>query len=425
MQPASNLARPLVDKYARRLDVLVVDAGGFSIKYDYALCQALAKADCNVTLVSSEYRHARWHAPTSFEVSKHFYRRAHGDGVEAGGLRWKVAKAVEHAGDMSRLADEIERRRPDIVHFQWLTLPVVDTLHLGRMAAVSPLILTVHNTTIFHGTPSSRAQALGFRSALKSFSAFIAHAEYSKERIVNQGWARAEQVTIIPHGAFEQEGPYPIRQPENAEKEVLFLGSIRPYKAPDLLIRAFAKLPQELRQSTRLKIAGKPGMDLKPLFKLAEELGVKDRISWIPRYLSEQEAADMYRAATIVALPFREIDQSGALLNAIGWGKPLVATAIGAVPETVQDGVTGLLVPPGDVDGFSSALRRLLISPDLRATMQAQLVALANGKLSWENVAARTQQLYSTLARQTSPRAPGQCLAALGPFNSQANISKK
>jgi glycosyltransferase involved in cell wall biosynthesis len=376
----------------------VVDAGGFSVKYDYALCEALAQTDCNVTLVSSEYRHARWNAAASFEVWKHFYRRAHGSGSETGGLGWKLGKAIEHAGDMKRLAEEVEHRRPDVVHFQWLPLPVVDALYLGRMAAVAPLILTIHNTTIFHGTPTSRAQGLGYRAALKNFSAFIAHAQYSKDKMVRQKWAREDQIAVIPHGAFRHEGTPAIHAQGNGENEILFLGSIRPYKAPDLLIRAFARLPREVRDKSRLKIAGKPGMDLAPLFRLAEELGVGDRISWIPRYLPEEEASAMYRSATIVALPFREIDQSGALLNAIGWGKPLVATAIGGISETIQDGVNGLLVPPGDVDAFSSALLRLLASPDLRAMMHARLLALADGDLSWDSVATRTQQLYSSLA---------------------------
>jgi glycosyltransferase involved in cell wall biosynthesis len=397
MQQASNLARPFSEKPARLLDVLVVDPGGFSIKYDYALCQALSQSACNVTLVSSEYRHAHWDVPTSFELWKHFYRRAHGDGSESGGVGWKLAKAAEHAGDMKRLAELVERRRPDVVHFQWLPLPMVDAVYLPRMAAVAPLVLTIHNTTIFHGTPTSRLQGLGFRSALKTFSAFIAHARYSKDKMIRQGWAPDEQIVIIPHGAFEQGDALPVVTQNKGEKEVLFLGSIRPYKAPDVLIRAFAKLPQQVRQTTRLTIAGKPGMDLAPLFRLADELGITDRISWVPRYLPEEEARAMYRSATIVALPFREIDQSGALLNAIGWGKPLVATAIGGVSETIQDGVNGLLVPPDDVDAFSSALLRLLTSPDLRTLMRTRLLALAGGDLSWGSVATKTQQLYSSL----------------------------
>lgn len=398
MQPASNVAHALPLRRARELDVLVVDAGGFSIKYDYALCGALTQCDCNVTLVSSEYRHACWDVPCSFEVRKHFYRRAHGTTSEPCGFGWKLRKGVEHAGDMKRLTQEVERRRPDVVHFQWLPLPVVDAMYLRRMANVAPLVLTIHNTTIFHGTPTSRAQGLGFRFALKNFSAFIAHAQYSKDKMVRQGWANENQIAVIPHGAFQNEATPASQAQGHLEKQILFLGSIRPYKAPDLLIRAFEKLPRNVRANTRLTIAGKPGMDLTPLFRLAEELGVADRITWVPRYLPEQEAQAMYRSATIVALPFREIDQSGALLNAIGWGKPLVATAIGGISETIQDGVNGLLVPPGDVDAFSSALLRLLTSPDLRAMMHARLLSLANGELSWHSVAVKTQQLYSNLA---------------------------
>ena len=102
------------------------------------------------------------------------------------------------------------------------------------------------------------------------------------------------------------------------------------------------------------------------LKQLECSLGIQNRVEWNLRFIPEREVAALFRSATVVALPYLEIDQSGVLMTAIGFERPIVATRIGGIPETIQDGVHGALVEPGDVAGLAEALGRMLGDPAAR-----------------------------------------------------------
>ncbi len=301
---------------------------------------------------------------------------------------------------MRRLTRELERRRPDIIHLQWLTIPPIDAFYLARLKAIAPLVFTLHNTTIFHGSPASRLQGIGLRSALQQFSAVVVHTEYTKRRAIEMGWIPAAKLHVIPHGVFEHYHWLSSDQPSNStgEQEVLFFGTIKPYKGLDLLIRAFADLPQNVQATTRLVIAGLPKMDMAPVRQMARDLNIDHRIIWHTRFIAPEEVPVLCRSASIMVLPYREIDQSGVLMTAIAFDRPLVATRIGGVPETVQDGIHGYLVEPGNVRELTNSMHRLLTNPERRRSMQRELHDLRWGRLSWNTIAAQTMELYNALS---------------------------
>jgi glycosyltransferase involved in cell wall biosynthesis len=79
--------------------------------------------------------------------------------------------------------------------------------------------------------------------------------------------------------------------------------------------------------------------------------------------------ADFFQRASLVALPYLSASTSGILMTAYVFGKPVVATSVGCLPEYVEDGVTGLLVPPADVEQLADAIARLLLDDSLRHRM--------------------------------------------------------
>src|SRR6266705_3323906 len=138
-----------------RISVAVIDPGCFSISYDYALCDALKRNGCDVTIDRSHDLHsepffAAWDRAASFGVRKHFYRLTHAArSRDAKTVVWKYVKAAEHVLNLGRLAGELQRKRPDIIHFQWLTIPAVETFYLANLKTIAPLVFTLHNTTLF------------------------------------------------------------------------------------------------------------------------------------------------------------------------------------------------------------------------------------------------------------------------------------
>jgi glycosyltransferase involved in cell wall biosynthesis len=382
------------------LTVTMVDAGSYSLWYDYALCDGLTQNGCDVTLMRCEFRHGPWDIAGSFAVRKHFYQWTHAAGRRLrAGLLWKATKATEHLVDMRRLVEDLRRSKPDVIHFQWLPLPLLDRLFLHSLSRIAPLVMTMHNTEPYHGTPTSMLNVKGLQQAFRHFSAIIVHSEFSRTRMIDRGWARPEQLHVVPHAVFEPDRSVPpavLSDPQ--ENIILHLGSIQPYKGLDVLLRAFALLPEELQRSSRIILAGPPRMNVATLQDLAKSLGIDSRVSWDLRFLSEAEVAALYQRATIVALPYREVDQSAALMSAIGFEKPVIATSIGGIPETIRNGVHGYLVERDDAQGFGRALGDLLAHPDRRRAMEAAMHDLRN-HLTWARSAQSTVAVYESLLK--------------------------
>jgi glycosyltransferase involved in cell wall biosynthesis len=149
----------------------------------------------------------------------------------------------------------------------------------------------------------------------------------------------------------------------------LFLGLIRPYKGVDLLIRAAADLAPD--SDWLVVVAGEPwgGLGAR-LERQIAELEIEDRVRLDLRWIPEDEVAVLLAAADVVVLPYRRGSQSALAPMALAHGVPVVTTAVGGVPEVVEDGISGVVVPPGDPAALTDALNHL--DPD-------RLAALADG----------------------------------------------
>ena len=154
--------------------------------------------------------------------------------------------------------------RPDIIHFQWLPLPVVDRPFLAGLRRIAPLVLTVHDTNPFNGDPSSGLQGLGAAKVFGAFDRLIVHTARGRERLIQHG-ADPARVIVTPHGPLGKPVPAPVSDTMNGVITFLMFGKIKPYKGIPLLIEAFSQLPGPLRAQARLRVVGKPYMDLEAL----------------------------------------------------------------------------------------------------------------------------------------------------------------
>lgn len=112
-----------------------------------------------------------------------------------------------------------------------------------------------------------------------------------------------------------------------------------------------------------------------------------------------------YRDADVFVLPSFMEAFGMPLAEAQVSGLPVVGARTGGIPYIVEDGVTGLLVEPGDADGLTAALRRLLSDADLRASLAAAGSADARERFGWDAIATRlASHLQGTLPAQTGTR---------------------
>ena len=380
------------------MKVAMIDPGAFSPYYNHELCDALVKEEVAVVLITSKNPNRPFDLRESYPCYHLFYKMCAREGVLTNTWLRKYLKGFEHIFNMNKLISFLTYFHPDVIHFQWIPLPLIDYYFLPKMAKIAPLVLTVHNTTPFHGHPSSSLQILNLQKVMKCFDHLIVHTQYSKRVLTFQSNIPAERISIIPHGILRLDrGSSEYKVPAGDKKVILHFGLLRPYKGLDLLIKAFAELPEKVKQEAMLIIAGRPLMDVRPLINLAEMLGISAQINWILRYLAESEVVSLFRRAEFVVLPYRNIDQSGVLMTAIAFGKPVIVTRIGGFPEIIKNGTHGFVVDPGDVDGLSQAMTELLVNSRIRNEMSKNVQLLGATELSWNAIAQRTKSLYQRL----------------------------
>jgi glycosyltransferase involved in cell wall biosynthesis len=168
----------------------------------------------------------------------------------------------------------------------------------------------------------------------------------------------------------------------------LFFGLLRPYKGLDDLVEAWQGVRLE---DAELWIVGMPRMDLSALDRRAT-----GRIRLLPRFVSGAELYRFLRRASLVVLPYREIDASGAAMTAIGAGVPLLLSDAGGFPEIAASGAAQL-VRAGDAPALAQALRSLLSDPAKLAAMAERAREAAASIYAWDSVAAKTLALYEAL----------------------------
>src|SRR5579862_2055754 len=397
-----TIPRPMSQPLAVMTSV-VVDASCFTLPYDYSLCNALAEQGCRVFLARSEFLAGEWtRSASGFESWNHFYRLSHDKKRQrVFAATWRLIKAGEHLVDMRQFVLRMRKLRPDVIHFQWLPVPLLDGIYLSDLSKVAPLVLTIHNARP-HGSLMQRLfQDFRRTAILRHFQAIVVHSQFTKRQIVEMKWAPADRIHVIPHGVLNYYLSFgessPAEPPSTSNQTVMFFGNIEAYKGLDVLIRAFALLPADLQARTQLLVAGSPNTDIAALKKLARDFGIETRIVWKLGYMREEEVPELFRSASIVALPYRAIDQSGVLMTAVAFGKAIVASRTGGFPEVIQDGVNGILVSPGNAQELAGALQNLLMNPTRRFAMEQATSHLARTELAWSSSAEKTVALYDAV----------------------------
>jgi glycosyltransferase involved in cell wall biosynthesis len=174
---------------------------------------------------------------------------------------------------------------------------------------------------------------------------------------------------------------------------VLSVGRLARQKGIDLLVRAVARLREEV-PGLRLAVAG-DGPEGPRLERLACELGVERRVRWLG---ARPEIAGLLSAADLVAVPSRSEGLPYVVLEALALGRPVVAAAVGGIPELVRDGEEGWLVPPGDVEALAAALASALSAPEEMARRAAAGRERVRASFQAREMAQRTAAVYRRLA---------------------------
>ncbi|HEX4569543.1 MAG TPA: glycosyltransferase [Dongiaceae bacterium] len=330
------------------------------------------------------------------DVIQHFYRLSAITPLSrlpAPLSRW--CKGLDHAASMRRLVGELMAWRPSVIHFQWTPIPILDRWFLQDLRTIAPIVCTVHDTTPFNGSPSSWLQRIGALEILAKFDAVVVHTDHAYERLKDPN-LRIKEICKIPHGLLEGPAADTPRRPAvpSTSVNILAFGKIKPYKGLDVLLHALSLLSPEDRKRCCVKVVGKPYMDTRLLTRLAASLGLNDIVEFDFRYIEDDQISGLFQSASVVVLPYRNIDASGVLFTAIALGCPVIATRIGGFAETLSDGCEALLVPPNNPHALSLAIHRVIQDCSLRSRLAEGVRNLRYKTLSWEEIGQLTHRLY-------------------------------
>ena len=278
---------------------------------------------------------------------------------------------------------------------------------LAKLVLRRPLMLTTHCSAIatFHPeTPLGKlliGPARVFeRMAVRRADAAIVLTDRVRDVYLDLGLTTPERVHVVPDGVrLDVFRPAPHGLDADADADagapvVLYCGRFAPEKGWADYIEAAAVMVEQ-GTDAHFVMCG-DGNELKHCRARLEELGIADRVELLG-HLDRAEIAVAIKHATVVVIPSRHEEMGGTVLEALAAGRAVVVTDVGGLPNAVDHGEAGLIVPPYDPPAIAAAVRRLLDSPELRARFgQRGMSRAANYDLS--TVTSGLVAIYRSIA---------------------------
>ena len=405
------------------LHIMLVEprGSGGMMHYAYQLCTALANQNAVVTLVTSN-QYEMDSFPHNFTVRKQMKLWSP---TESGDFKFSGKKSNKTFGKVLRMARRITRGsrfikewikltnyilkvRPDIVQFGSIEFPFeAFFLHYLKKRG---LVLTqiCHE---FESRERSKNIVIAvsnqlYRWVFKAFDIMFFHAENNRERFRKLFKHVQAKQYIIQHG---NEQLFLAVRSKDITAEVLkkrygiatnapivlFFGNLMPSKGLHYLIQAFAEVYRQ-QSSARLLIVGRPSklLNLDDLLREIDQLEISQAAVIDASYLAMEEVAPLMDLSTVVVYPYINSTQSGALQVAYTFGKPVIATTAGGLPDAVDHGRSGLLVPPADAHQLAVAILELINNPPKLREMGEYAKHLSNTKFSWDTISHEVLTIY-------------------------------
>lgn len=271
-------------------------------------------------------------------------------GLSAEGLRlWRLGQVKQ----------ALVRLRPDAVHITGPHLwnPLLVRWLRGRGI---PVVHTIHDLDPHHGSSYGRLLHPWNRAIIRWADHIVVHGQVYRQQLLVAG-RRPEQVTFTPlthlFVGYEMGRRLTTQAVEiTYEPTVLFFGRQEQYKGVDILWAAYQQLRGRLAEAhselrVKLILAG-PGDEYKKRFGDASP-----DVEWRNHLIGDEEGVALFRRCAVVVLPYRDATQSALVAAAYFFHKPVIVSDVGALPEYVQAGRTGLIV---ESDGGAGALAEAL-----------------------------------------------------------------
>ena len=290
-----------------------------------------------------------------------------------------------------RVAERIRQTKPDALLFPmfhpWNSL-------IQKALRDVPSVVFVHDP---HPHPDlagwfyDKLENQSFRRAARG----VVMSEVLKPALIQRGITE-ERIDVIPIGPLRYKRAARSQKALDQPPTLLFFGRIAPYKGIEHLLDAY----RLVRETTpcRLSIVGRG--NLRPY---RERLKGLEDVEIINHWVAEEEIGEWFARSDLVTLPYASASQSGVIPIAATFGLPVIATRTGGLPEQIEAGISGWLVPPGDVHALAEAIREALNNPTLARQRGLELKERYERVFNWGQI---VRQVEISLEKAMQARGP-------------------
>ena len=283
------------------------------------------------------------------------------------------------------LLKALDELQPDIVDFHYRWAPTYNKAarhYSGKKA------FTYHNT-YGEGVGLTKIPSIVndffWSKHLKEFQKIVCVSEFVRQDLMARGFS-PEQLVTVPNGI-----DMPPEMETSDDNFILFVGRLVGTKGLPYLLKAMKTV------DSKLVICG-GGPDLDKLQRMAGKLGLKDKVKF-PGRVSEQEKHKLFSSCSLFVLPSIYESFGIAAAEAMSYGKPVVASNVGGLPEVVKGG--GMLANPKDPEDLAKQITHLLNDPEKRKLLGIKAKELASG-YTWDRSAEQMDNLYQSIYNNTN-----------------------
>jgi glycosyltransferase involved in cell wall biosynthesis len=302
---------------------------------------------------------------------------------------------------------EARERGADVIHAHW-AIPTGPAAVMAARKLRAPSVITMHGGDVYVNPEQGYdfptrwyvRPALGW--TLRHAGALTAITDDCRQHALRAG-APADRIRLVFNGTdLRRFSPHDNGTPGDQRfgpNMIFACRQLFPRKGIRFLLEAAAQLKPQF-PDLKIVLAG-DGFERPALVQLAQELGIGGDVTflgWVPN----TDLPPYYRAAAVSVIPSLEEGFGIPAAEAMGCEVPVVASDAGGLPEVVEDGVTGLVVPRGDSTALARAIGSLLADPERRRQMGRAGRARALRLFDWDRSAEQFEELYREVAARIS-----------------------
>lgn len=350
--------------------------------YDYGLAMGLGKNGCQIT----------YHTCSKTDIKK--YENV--DTQHTFGRiweRWKLFKGLQFFLGYITSFIISKKNGCDVVHLHFFHVELRNyiVLFIARKILRLKVVVTIHDVESFKNSNGT------LNSAFHMMDQIIVHNQFSEQELLQKGVDK-KKIHIVPHGnylPFINEG---LTQPkaQGDKLNLLFFGQIKEVKGLDVLLNALAVVVEE-KDHVHLTIAGRPWHDDASKYEdFIRDLSLENFVTTRFEFIPDDEVADYFSKADVVVLPYKKIYQSGVLLLAMSYRKPVLVSDLEPFTEIIEHKKTGFIFESESEEDLAEKIKVIIEKREILQLVKRNAQVLLDGEYDWVRIGEKTKQIYQS-----------------------------